>query len=80
MTRRGVVKGIGGLAALSMSNATMAEAETAMNNPLPSDPHTADTYRSIVDAIVPRTPELEAELGPEHVLGGLDIELEKFLI
>ncbi len=80
MTRRGVVKGIGGLAALSMSNATMAEAAAAMDAPLESDPHTADTYRSIVDAIVPRTPELEDELGPEHVPGGLDVELEKFLI
>ncbi|MWG34558.1 hypothetical protein [Halomarina oriensis] len=80
VTRRNVVKGIGGLAALSMSNATFGQAQAAMDAPLESDPHTADTYRSIVDAIVPRTPELEAELGPEHVPGGLDIELEKFLI
>ncbi|MFC5971605.1 hypothetical protein ACFPYI_09705 [Halomarina salina] len=74
------MKGIGGLAALSMSNATFAEAQTAMNAPLESDPHTADTYRAIVDAIVPRTPELEDELGPEHVPGGVDVGLEKFLI
>ncbi|WP_435335383.1 hypothetical protein [Haloarchaeobius sp. TZWWS8] len=79
-TRRGVMKGIGGLAALSMSNATFAEAEAAIADSLSSDPHTADTYRSIVDAILPRTPQLEAELGPEHVPGGLDVELEKFLI
>jgi len=78
--RRGVVKGIGGLAALSMSNATVATAQAAMDSPLQSDPHTADTYRSIVDAIVPRTPQLEDELGPEHVPGGIDVELEKFLI
>ncbi|SIQ83263.1 hypothetical protein SAMN05421858_0546 [Haladaptatus litoreus] len=80
LTRRGMMKGIGGLAALSMSNATIGDAQAALNDPLPSDPHTADTYRSIVDAIVPRTPELEDELGPEHVPGGLDAELEKFLI
>ncbi|MDF9748208.1 hypothetical protein [Natrinema salsiterrestre] len=80
VSRRGVVKGIGGLAALSMSNATFETAQAAMDGPLQSDPHTADTYRSIVDAIVPRTPELEDELGPEHVPGGLDAELEKFLI
>ncbi|HET7323467.1 MAG TPA: hypothetical protein VFJ06_03975 [Halococcus sp.] len=79
-TRRGVMKGIGGLAALSMSGATIAEAEDILTDSVPSDPHTVDTYRSIVDAIVPRTPELEDELGPEHVPGGLDIELEKFLI
>jgi hypothetical protein len=79
-TRRGVMKGIGGLAAISMSGATIAEAEDVLNDSVPSDPHTVDTYRSIVDAIVPRTPELEDELGPEHVPGGLDVELEKFLI
>jgi hypothetical protein len=79
-TRRGVMKGIGGLAALSMSGATAAEAQDALTTSLPSDPHTLATYRSIVDAIIPRTPELEDELGPEHVPGGLDIELEKFLI
>lgn len=79
-TRRGVMKGIGGLAALSMSGATFAEAQQAISDSLASDPHTADTYRSIVDAIVPRTPQLESELGSEHVPGGLDVELEKFLI
>lgn len=79
-TRRGVMKGIGGLAALSMSNMSMAEAQEVLASSLPTDPHTRDTYRSIVDAIVPRTPELEEELGPEHVPGGLEIELEKFII
>ncbi|SEP27787.1 hypothetical protein SAMN04487948_13124 [Halogranum amylolyticum] len=74
------MKGIGGLAALSMSGATIAEAEAAVSDSLASDPHTADTYRAIVDAIIPRTPELEAELGPEHVPGGVDVELEKFLV
>jgi hypothetical protein len=80
MTRRGVMKGVGGLAALSMTGATVAQAQEVISNPLPADPHTRETYRSIVDAIIPRTPELESELGPEHVPGGLDVELEKFLI
>ena len=80
MTRRGVMKGVGGLAALSMSNATVATAEQVLEEPMQTDPHTRETYRSIVDAIVPRTPELEDELGPEHVPGGLDVELEKFLV
>ena len=79
-TRRNVVKGIGGLAALSMSNATIQDAQAAIADPLTSDPHTADTYRAIVDAIIPRTPELGDELGPEHVPGGTDAQLEKFLI
>jgi hypothetical protein len=75
-----MMKGVGGLAALSMSNTTAAEAQDILESTLESDPHTVDTYRSIVDAIIPRTPQLEDELGPEHVPGGLAVELEKFLI
>lgn len=80
MTRRGVMKGVGGIAAVSMSGASIAEAQEVLGQDVPADPHTRDTYRSIVDAIVPRTPELGEELGEEHVPGGLEIELEKFLI
>jgi hypothetical protein len=74
------MQGLGGLAAVSMSGVTTAEAEEALAEDLPTDPHTLDTYRAIVDAIIPETPQLEEELGPEHVPGGLDIELEKFLV
>lgn len=74
------MKGVGGLAAVSMSGVTVAQAEDILNDELPTDPHTRDTWRAIVDAIVPRTPELEGELGAAHVPGGLDVELEKFLI
>lgn len=74
------MQGLGGLAAVSMSGATAAQAEEALVEEVPTDPHTRDTYRAIVDAIVPETPQLEHELGPEHVPGGLDVELEKFLI
>jgi hypothetical protein len=74
------MKGVGGLAAVSMSGASIAEAQEILGQDIPADPHTRDTYRSIVDAIIPRTPELEDELGGEHVPGGLDVELEKFLI
>lgn len=80
VTRRGVMKGIGGIAALSMSNATIAEAQDVMDSPLQTDPHTRDTYRAIVDAVLPETPELAEELGPEHGPGGLAVELEKFII
>ncbi|MFC4438212.1 MULTISPECIES: hypothetical protein [Natrialbaceae] len=74
------MQGLGGLAAVSMSGATVAEAEEALTEALPTDPHTRDTYRAIVDAIIPETPQLEDELGPEHVPGGLEVELEKFLV
>lgn len=74
------MQGLGGLAAVSMSGATVAEAEEALMGAVPTDPHTRDTYRAVVDAIVPETPQLEHELGSEHVPGGLEVELEKFLI
>ncbi len=44
------------------------------------DLHTKMTFRATVDAVIPRTPELEAELGPEHVPGGLDIGLAEYLV
>jgi hypothetical protein len=78
-----MMKGVGGFAALSMSNTTIAEAADIMQEQeVPTDPHTLDTYRSIVDAIVPRTPELADEegFGFEDIAGGLDVELEKFIV
>ena len=44
------------------------------------DPHTSVTFRAIVDAVVPETPELADELGAEHVPGGLSIDLDEFVI
>jgi hypothetical protein len=80
-TRRAMMKGVGGFAALSMSNTTIGEAAEIMQSEgPPTDSHTLDTYRAVVDAIVPRTPELGDELGEEHVPGGLAVELEEFII
>ena len=42
--------------------------------------HTIVTFRAAVDAVIPRTPDLAAELGPEHVPGGLEIGLAEYLI
>ncbi len=44
------------------------------------DPHTRVTFRAIVDAVVPETPELADELGPEHGPGGLAVDLDDFAI
>ncbi|MEF8841937.1 MAG: hypothetical protein V5A62_09980 [Haloarculaceae archaeon] len=44
------------------------------------DPHTVVTFRAIVDAVVPETPELRDELGPEHGPGGLAVGLDEFVI
>ncbi len=44
------------------------------------DLHVEVTLRAVVDAVVPETPELGDELGPEHVPGGLAIGMEEFLV
>lgn len=38
------------------------------------------TFRAAVDAVVPETPELGDELGAEHVPGGLDVDLDEFVV
>jgi hypothetical protein len=45
-----------------------------------ADPHTTETFRAVADGIVPETPELAEEIGDEHRPGGLEVELEKFLL
>jgi hypothetical protein len=42
--------------------------------------HTVVTFRAVVDAVIPETPELDPELGPEHVPGGLTVGLEQFVV
>lgn len=44
------------------------------------DAHTIVTFRAVTDAVIPETPELGAELGPEHIPGGLAIDLDEFVI
>ncbi|MEF8828152.1 MAG: hypothetical protein V5A49_03915 [Haloarcula sp.] len=44
------------------------------------EPHTRVTFRAVADAVVPETPVLAEELGPEHVPGGLAIGLDEFAI
>jgi hypothetical protein len=44
------------------------------------DPHTRVTFRAVVDAVVPETPALAADVGPEHVPGGLAVGLDDFVI
>ena len=38
------------------------------------------TLGALVDALLPRTPELAATLGPEHVTGGTDVGLAEYLV
>ena len=44
------------------------------------DVHTLVTFRAVVDAVVPETPALGEDLGPEHVPGGLAIDLDGFVV
>ncbi|MGQ3327904.1 hypothetical protein [Halorubrum sp. FL23] len=44
------------------------------------DPHTKVTFRAIADAVVPETPGLAGALGPEHVSGGLAVDLDAFTV
>jgi hypothetical protein len=48
--------------------------------PADVDPHTRVTFRAVVDAVVPETPALGADIGPEHVPGGLGVHLEDYVI
>lgn len=66
-----------GLGALAVSGTIPAQAGAVEP---PSTPHAKATYRAVVDAVIPRTPELSGELGAEHVPGGLDIGLDSLLI
>jgi hypothetical protein len=86
LRRRTVLRGLvgaGGLAALPEGVAAQAD-----DGPLGSgsegageaDPHTVATFRALVDALVPETPDVAAERGGEHEPGGLAIELERFLM
>ena len=45
----------------------------------PGDLHTRVTFRAAVDAVLPNTPELEAEIGADHVPGGNDVGLAEFV-
>lgn len=42
--------------------------------------HTRVTFRAFTDAVLPETPTLSDELGPEHVPGGLAVGLDDFAI
>ncbi len=81
--RRDVLCGLGVLGATGLLS-TRVGAEpappTSAEPAPPTTPFTRANYRAVVDAVVPRTPELAEELGDEHVAGGLDIGLDEFLI
>lgn len=79
--RRTVLRGVAGAGAAAALPSTTAVAEMAEE----TDPTTRATFEAIVDAVVPETDGLEdkfgdGELGDEHDPGGLQIELQDYLI
>ncbi|MFW5964614.1 MAG: hypothetical protein ACOCQM_07085 [Natronomonas sp.] len=74
--RRTLIRGLGALGVGSM----LSSPASAQPQPPETTPNTRATYRAVVDSVVPRTPELESELGPEHVPGGLSVGLDEYLV
>ena len=44
------------------------------------DPHTKATFAALVDAIIPSTPELTAQYGPNMTVGGVNLGIDEFVI
>ena len=74
--RRTLLRGVAGAGAL----AAFPSAEVAAQAAEATDPTTRATFEAIVDAVIPETPEVAAELGPEHEPGGLAVGLDAYLI
>lgn len=76
VSRRSLLAGAAGMGGVSV---LPLQGIANLGSKLETDPHTLDTYGSIVDAIIPRTPDLAA-FGEEQVPGALEVELEKYLV
>ena len=80
LDRRTLVRSVGAVGGLSLVTAA-SQAANDDEPPTPdTDPHTHLTYSAIVDAVVPRTPDLRDDLGAEHVPGGLAVGLDAYLV
>lgn len=66
--------GFAGLGVVAPETVAAAEIE------LETDPHTRDTFRAIVDAMIPETPDVATDRGAEHEAGALAVDLEEYLI
>ena len=86
-SRRTILQGMaaaGGAALLPSGVALAQEGDESLSSGAEgagtADPHTTETFRAVADAVVPETPELADEIGDEHRPGGLEVELEQFLL
>lgn len=76
VSRRSLLAGAAGMGGVSV---LPLQGIANLGEKLDTDPHTLDTYGSIVDAIIPRTPDL-AVFGDEQVPGALEVELQKYVV
>ena len=80
LDRRTVVRSAGAVGGFSLLSAAADAVLTAEPSLPDTDPHTQLVYTAVVDAVIPRTPTLEDDLGGEHVPGGLEIGLDAYLV
>lgn len=74
--RRTLLRGVAGAGAFAAFPTAEAAADVADR----TEPTTRATFRAVVDAVIPETPEVAAELGEEHEPGGIEVGLEDYLI
>jgi len=74
--RRTLLRGVAGAGAA----AALPSAEAAAQAAEATDPTTRATYRAVVDAVIPETPEVAEDLGEEHEPGGLEVGLDAYLV
>lgn len=77
-TRRSLLRGLAatgtvGWATTGSVGGTPAEAPN-------TDPHTRETFSALLEAIIPETPELAEELGPEYEPGAVSVGLDEFFV
>lgn len=77
---RGLGAGVTVSALAAAAEATPADPAEMREMSGRTDPHTSATFGALVDAVIPRTPGLGIELGPEHEPGGLEVGLDDFLV
>lgn len=80
MNRRKFLEASLGSAAVGVGASTTTTGASFLGEESDEKLHTRITFRALVDAVVPKTPELEDDLGEEFVPGGLAIGLAEFMI